>query len=72
MNQNFYMTTNHKRGYYPKVPPYGTHQYGYGNPPVIVLQAYTCIHDSSSDSEFSSSESEYTSEDELLNDSDLD
>lgn len=72
MNQNFYMTTNHKRGYYPKVPPYGTHQYGYGNPPAIVLQAYTCIHDSSSSS--SESDDEYISEDELLeySESDLD
>lgn len=71
MNQNFYMTTHHKRGYYPKIPPYGTHQYGYGNPPVIILQNYTCIHDSSSESD-SSSDDEYTSGDELLVDSDLD
>lgn len=46
MNQNYYFSSPTRRGYYPYIPPYGSHGYGYGNPPVITVKPiYYCDSD---------------------------
>ncbi len=53
MNQNYYFSAPTRRGYYPRLPPYGANGYGYGNPqPIIIKPIFYC--DSDSDTSYDS------------------
>jgi hypothetical protein len=52
MNQNYYFSPLTRRGYYPRLPPYGSNGYGYGNSPAIIVKPiFYCDSDSDTSSD---------------------